>query len=92
MNLLNYQNRFRTLPGTLPNIDKLSGYTYALSDLLKYMEEITLFDPSRRFVDSVDIINTISETNAELTKYANEFKRLDLNSDKVKSFLNDQIT
>ena len=91
MNLLNYQNRFRTLPGTPQNVDKLSGYTYALSDLLKYMEEITLFDPSRRFVDSVDIINTISETNAELTKYANEFKRLDLNSDKVKTFLNDQI-
>jgi len=91
MNLLNYQHRFKTLPGTLPNIDKLSGYSYALSDLLKYMEDITQFDPSKRFVDSVDIINTISETNAEITKQANEFKRLDLNSDKVKTFLNDQI-
>ena len=90
MNLLNYQNRFRTLPGTLPNIDKLSGYTYALSDLLKYMEELTMFDKSKQFIDSADIINTISETNAELTKHANEFKRLDLNSDKVKAFLNEQ--
>ena len=102
MNLLSYQNRFRTLPGTPANIDKVNGYLYALQDFLKYMEQLTGFNPDKRFVDSVDIVNAISETNAELTKVSQavekdlktalkDLQNVDLNSDKVKTFLNDQI-
>ena len=102
MNLLSYQNRFRALPGTPANIDKVNGYLYALQDFLKYMEQLTGFNPDKRFVDSVDIVNAISETNSELIKVSREhekeletalkdLKKVDLGSDKVKDFLKDQI-
>lgn len=100
MNLLNYQNRFKTLPFAPENVDKVNGYLYCLQDLLKYMEQLTEFNPSKRFIDSVDILNAITETNAALkevskrheTQLTDSFKtRGDLASEKVKEFLKDQI-
>ena len=99
MNLLNYQNRFRNLPFAPANMDKIHGYQYAMQDVLKLMEEMTGFQPSRRFIDSADITNAIGETIAALAQAIDAqelgmhkaLKDVDLNSDKVKEFLKDQI-
>jgi hypothetical protein len=68
MNLLSYKNRFKPSAFAPQNIDAINGYLYCLADLLKYMEDLTEFNPHKRMIDSVDILNAITETNAALQK------------------------
>ena len=88
MNLLQFKNRFKPSAFTPPNVNEIKGYMGALEDLLTYLQDVTAFDPSKRMIDSVSLLNAITETNAELGK---KLKSVNLNSEKVQSFLKDQV-
>jgi hypothetical protein len=103
MNLLKYRNRFdsnRFQPG---DVYKITGYMEAMRDFISYLLEVTESKPEKRMVDSVDILQSITETNIELDKIRKvaeaklsdlsedplkaKLAGVDLGSDKVKQFL-----
>lgn len=95
MNLLNYRGRF----AHSKNIVALEAYTWALQDVLKLMEELTEFNPSKRMVDSVTILEAIEQTNEavtektiELRKELEQLKTVDLGGAKTHAFLKEQLT
>lgn len=103
MNLLSYKNRFKPSAFAPINIDEINGYREALEDILSFLKEKTEFNPAKRMVDSVDILDSISETSGKITELYqraemelqgafNELAGVDLGSDKVNQFLKDQIT
>jgi len=54
------------------NIDKAQGFTDCLGEVLKYIEKTTGFDPKKRFIDSVQLIEVIQNTNNELAEILNK--------------------
>lgn len=98
MNLLLYKNRFQDKT----NPDETNGYIFAMQDLLKYIEELTEFNPSKRMIDSVDITTAIGDTTialrglltveqGRLQSLSNKITGVQLSGYKVDEFLKEQI-
>lgn len=48
------------------NIEAINGYVACLTALLDYLKEKTEFNPDKRFIDAVDLLDKITATNDEL--------------------------
>jgi hypothetical protein len=82
-------------------VDNINGYIWALDDIMEYLKKETRYDPAFRMIDSVPLIDSIGHTTVklqpimeavhdELKEAFNEMAGVNLNSDKVKSFLKEQ--
>jgi len=59
------------------NIDKTFGFSNALSQLLSFVQKETEFNPEKRFIDSVKILDMISGAAAEIKiELQNESEKL----------------
>lgn len=98
MNLLNFKDRFKKSAFLPTNVNQVTGYMWAMQDLLKLLQDITQFNPEKRMVDSVDLLNAITETNAALMNISRnadkelqgaftEMAAVNLGSDKVRVFM-----
>lgn len=89
MNLLTYKNRFSATNLSLTEIAEGNGYTLALVDLLKWLEDKTQFDPAKRMINALDVIELIQETNEAIAEiFRGIVAKSNLSSDKVNGFLN----
>lgn len=68
MNLLTYKNRFKESSLVPVNIMEVRGYQLALADFLEYLKEKTEFNPDKRMVDAVELLDSITETNGAIGK------------------------
>ena len=72
MNFLSYKARFTKGTLEIEDAAKLAAYTQCLDDLLTYLKNVTQFDPSKRMIDSVPLLDSITCCNSILQ----QFKRL----------------
>jgi len=56
------------------DIVAVSGYSRAILDLLDWIKKETDYDPAKRYVDSVKILDGIGEVNKEITKALNAIR------------------
>ena len=56
----------KTFKHEVKTIEEINGYQKALDAVYKYLAEVTQFNPVKRYVDAVDILDLIGNTNAEL--------------------------
>ncbi len=96
MNLLTFQNRFANHSATDMQIGEINGYTQCLADLLAYVQDKTNFDPSKRMLDAVDLLDCIQDTNAEVMKIAERassqlITKVTLSGGKVDEFLKENV-
>jgi hypothetical protein len=99
MNLLKYKNRFQG--EDFPNgIEcERNGYVKCLDDLLSYLKEKTKFDPNKRMIDSLDLLQAITDTNEALTENGiahqkallSTLSKSSLSGGKVDRFLKDSL-
>jgi hypothetical protein len=99
MNLLKYKNRFQG--EDFPNgIEcERNGYVKCLDDLLSYLKEKTKFDPSKRMIDSLDLLQAITDTGEALTENGlaqqkallSTISKSSLSGGKVDKFLKDSL-
>lgn len=75
MNLLNFKNRFENLEPTDKNIGEVNGYLLAIMDMMEYVKEITEYNPAKRMIDAVDILEAIRETNERIGEVQENFVR-----------------
>lgn len=80
MNFLSYHNRLNSPRLQPSDADFINGYQSALTDLLRYLQETTEYNPAKRMIDSVPLLNSISETNATLLEKMNAIKEIILKS------------
>lgn len=50
-----------------PNIQEMNGYTKCLMDLMNYIQGVTEDNPEKRMIDSVQILEKITETCKEFS-------------------------
>ena len=74
MNLLTYHSRFAKRPYTFRTADEIAGYTAAMQDIMRYLEQVTQFDPRKRVVDAVTMIESIVETNEKVNAILQQIK------------------
>lgn len=57
-------------PFNTPEIDikTMNGYLSCLVALQRYIEKATEFNPGKRYIDAIDILNKITATNNELQR------------------------
>lgn len=48
------------------NFDIVRGYSYAIKELMKWIEDETQFDPAKRHIDSVKILDGIGAACSEI--------------------------
>lgn len=75
MNLLQYHNRFKAKnfrPSTIPEV---TGYMWAMQDMLRLIEQITNFSPEKRYIDSSSITRAIYETLNDLGEVTADAKQ-----------------
>ena len=99
MNLLQFKNRFKQSSLLPVDASKVTGYMNCLEDVLAYLQNKTEFNPAKRMIDSVELLDSITDTNAELIKLHEKYKieltetlgemsKAVLSGDKVEDFLN----
>ncbi len=49
------------------NLDQVTGYSKALMELLKWLGAETNFDPAKRHIDSVTILDNIGAASKDIT-------------------------
>ena len=64
------EHNFDTAFGVL-DINGIQGYMQCMNAVYKHIEETTNFDPAKRMIDSVPLLDKIAATNAEFTKLLN---------------------
>jgi len=62
-----FNHNFETAFGVL-DYNGIAGYTNCLSELHKYIERTTQFNPAKRMIDAVPLLDKIAATNDELAK------------------------
>ena len=68
-----FKHDLKKVDGSI-DINEVGGYTKCLKSLLRFLEEETNFNPDKRFIDSVNILDRITNTNAELSELMREVK------------------
>lgn len=54
--------------GLLPtDVEQILGYTKCLNSFYKHLATVTDFKPEKRYVDAVEMLDIIAETNKELS-------------------------
>lgn len=66
----------------ITDVNGIRGYVACLSALLTFLKNETEFDPAKRYVDSVKLLDRIANTNEELIGI------LDREHEDLKTFLN----
>jgi hypothetical protein len=56
-------NHGYTDPLTEKSMNEMLGYTKALRDIYNYIKDTTAFNPEKRFIDSVPLLDKIGATN-----------------------------
>jgi hypothetical protein len=100
MNLLKYKNRFQGEDFPSGIECERNGYVKCLDDLLSYLKEKTRFDPNKRMIDSLDLLQAITDTNEALTENGiahqkallSALSKSSLSGSKVDQFLKDSIS
>ena len=54
------------------DIEQILGFQKALGQIFEHLKAKTRFDPAKRYVDSVEILDRIMETNIELSNLLKE--------------------
>lgn len=52
---------------TEENVEEIMAFSKALSEMLNFIKEKTEFNPTKRMIDAVDILDKIAVTSKELT-------------------------
>lgn len=60
-----FKHDFNTIVG-LVDAAGMNGYLKALKAVLDHVEQVTKFNPELRYIDSVELLERIIATNAEL--------------------------
>lgn len=60
-----FEHNFKSKLGII-DVNGINGYIQALSAVYKHIAEATQWNPEKRFIDAVPILDKISNTNAEL--------------------------
>lgn len=65
-------------------IEQVLGYSKCLGNLYSYIAAKTAFNPEKRMIDAVDLLDTITATNDEITELMKAAKyNLELISSKI---------
>lgn len=67
-----YPHNFAT-PLNETTLNEISGYLAALRGLYQFIETETQFDPNKRYIDSVKLLEAISATTDELQPMMKEY-------------------
>jgi len=62
-----FNHNFETAFGVL-DYNGIQGYTNCLGELHKYIESVTQFNPAKRMIDAVPLLDKIAATNDELAE------------------------
>lgn len=60
-----FRHTFTSAPS---EIQAVNGYLLCLTALMERLKELTEFKPEKRYIDSVELLDAITETNNELLK------------------------
>ena len=66
-----FKNEFKTALGIV-DVAGINGYTKALQHLYKYLAQETQFNPAKRYIDALPLVEAIGEINAELSQVLSE--------------------
>ncbi len=66
-----FNHNLRKADGSI-DLNALGGYQQAIYEVYKYIAKETELNPMKRHIDSVPLIDTIAQTNAELTQLMQE--------------------
>lgn len=61
-----FKHDFKTILGIV-DIQGINGYTKCLKALYDFLAEETKFNPDNRYIDSVKLLDRITNTNEELS-------------------------
>lgn len=73
MNTQAFEHNFKTAYGSI-DVAAMHGYRSALTHVLNYLAEVTEWNPNKRFIDAVPLLEKIEATANELTKLLQEEK------------------
>lgn len=62
-----FKHNFKTIFGVIDTAG-INGYTQCLNEVYKHIAAVTEFNPAKRFIDAVDILDKIAATNGELSQ------------------------
>jgi hypothetical protein len=66
-----FKNEFKTIFGSV-DVSGINGYSKALQHLYKYIAQETQYNPAKRYIDAVPILDAIGEINAEFAQALSE--------------------
>ena len=52
----------------IANIDRAQGFIECLGEVLNYIDELTGFNPEKRYIDAVALLDIIKNTSDELAE------------------------
>ena len=50
------------------DVQGITGFQNAIREVFNYLAEVTQFNPEKRFIDAVPLLDLIGNTNAELAQ------------------------
>ena len=66
-----FEHNFNT-PFGIVDINGIQGFIKCMNEIYKHIESVTNFNPAKKYIDAVPLLNKMSATSAELAELLNK--------------------